>query len=39
VEQDIAPSWRDQDEAGKAKWTAFAYQVKGREPETEDEEA
>ena len=38
VEQDIAPSWRDLDEAGKAKWKAFAYQVKGWEPETEDEE-
>ncbi len=39
VEQDIAPSWSDLDEAGKAKWKAFACQVKGREPETEDEEA
>jgi hypothetical protein len=39
LEQDIAPSWRDLDEAGKAKWKAFAYQVKGWEPETEDEEA
>ncbi len=39
VEQDIAPSWRELDDAGKAKWKAFAYQVKGWEPETEDEEA
>lgn len=39
VEQDIAPSWSDLDDAGKAKWKAFAYQVKGWEPETEDEEA
>lgn len=39
VEQDIAPSWSDLDEAGKAKWKAFAYQVKGWEPEPEDEEA
>ena len=37
VEKDIAPRWRDMDEATKAKWKAFAYQVKGREPETEDE--
>lgn len=39
VEQDIAPRWSDLDDAGKAKWKAFAYQVTGREPETEDEEA
>lgn len=39
VEQDIAPRWRDLDDAGKAKWKAFAYQVKGWEPETEDKEA
>jgi hypothetical protein len=36
VEQDIAPRWDDMDEAGQAKWKAFAYQVKGRQPE-EDE--
>src|SRR5574343_135401 len=36
VEQEIAPRWRDMDEATKAKWKAFAYQVKGWEPETED---
>lgn len=38
VVQDIAPGWRDLDEAGRAKWRAFACQVKGREPEAEDEE-
>lgn len=37
VEEDVAPRWRDMDEATKAKWKAFAYQVKGWEPETEDE--
>lgn len=39
VEQEIAPRWSDLDEAGKAKWRAFAYQVKGWQPETEDDEA
>ena len=38
VEEDIAPDWRDLDKAGQAKWSAFAYQVWGLEPETEDEE-
>ena len=38
VEQDIAPRWDDMMEADRAKWKAFAYQVKGWEPETEDEE-
>lgn len=38
VEQDIAPNGRDLDEAGKAKWKGFAYQVKGWTPEPEDEE-
>lgn len=38
VEEDIAPDWRDLDKAGQAKWSAFAYQVWGREPETEDDE-
>lgn len=37
IKQDIAPSWRDLDEAGQAKWRAFAYQVKNWHPETEDE--
>lgn len=39
IEQDIAPNWGDLDDAGKAKWKTFAYQVLGREPATEDEEA
>lgn len=39
VEQDIAPRWDDMREADRAKWKAFARQVKGWEPETEDEEA
>jgi len=39
VEQDIAPSWSDLDEAGKAKWKAFAHQVKDWQPETEDDQA
>jgi len=38
VEQDIAPSWRSMDDATKAKWRTFAYQVKGWEPEPEDAE-
>ncbi len=33
AEQDIAPSWRSMSDADKAKWRAFAYQVKGREPD------
>lgn len=37
VQQDIAPSWSDMDDAAKAKWKAFAYQVKGWEPDPEDE--
>lgn len=37
VEQDIAPAWRDMSGADKAKWKAFAYQVKGRQPEGDDE--
>ncbi len=36
VEQNIAPAWRDLDDAAKAKWKAFAYQVTGREPEEEE---
>jgi len=31
VEQDIAPSWRDLDDAGKAKWQACACHVTGRD--------
>ncbi len=38
VEQDIAPSWRDLDDAGKAKWKAFAYQVTGRDPRDYEED-
>jgi hypothetical protein len=36
VEQNIAPNWQDLDDAAKAKWKAFAYQVIGREPEEEE---
>jgi len=35
IEEDIAPPWGSLDEAGKAKWRAFAYRVKGWEPEDE----
>lgn len=38
MEQDIAPRWRDLDEAAKAKWKAFAYQVKGWQPEKDEAE-
>lgn len=37
VEQDIAPNWSALDDAGKAKWESFAYQVTGREPEAEED--
>lgn len=37
AEQDIAPSWGSLDDAGKAKWKSFAYQVTGREPCEEEE--
>lgn len=36
VSSDIAPSWRDMGDAEKAKWKAFAYEVKGYEPDEED---
>lgn len=36
VEQDIAGSWRDMSDADRERWSAFAYQVKGWDPE-EDE--
>lgn len=36
VASDIAPRWRDMSDADKAKWKAFAYQVKGWEPEPEE---
>lgn len=29
IEEDIAPSWKDQSEEDKDKWTKFAYEVKG----------
>lgn len=29
VASDIAPRWRDMDDAAKAKWSMFAYKVKG----------
>lgn len=35
VDEDIAPDWRDMDQAAKEKWKAFAYQVKGWGPEAE----
>lgn len=38
VSQDIAPSWRNLDQEGKAKWRAFAYDVTGRKPDPEDNE-
>lgn len=36
VEQDIAPAWREMTDEQKAKWRAFAYEVKGRTPEPEE---
>lgn len=33
VSSDIAPSWNDQSEEDKKRWTAFANSVTGREPE------
>lgn len=36
VEQDIAPAWRDMSEEQRAKWRAFAYDVKGWTPEPEE---
>ena len=36
VKVDIAPAWRDMSGAEKAKWKAFAYEVKGWEPDEED---
>lgn len=36
VEQDIAPAWRDMTEEQRAKWRAFAYDVKGWTPEPEE---
>lgn len=39
VDKDIAPAWRDMTDEQKAKWRAFAYEVKGWTPDPEDEEA
>lgn len=37
VDKDIAPDWRDMTDEQKAKWRAFAYEVKGWTPDPEDE--
>jgi hypothetical protein len=37
VEQDIAPPWRDMTDAEKARWEAFACEVKGRSLEPDEE--
>lgn len=39
VEADLAPAYRDQSEAERAKWRAFALAVKGRSEEDEDADA
>ncbi|MFH2379743.1 DUF1281 family ferredoxin-like fold protein [Morganella morganii] len=36
VEQDIAPSWRDQSDSDKRKWTEFAFKL--RNPDTDPKE-
>ena len=38
VTADVAPAYKDQSEADRSKWAAFAYQVKGWEPEPEDDD-
>lgn len=38
VSEDIAPAWRDMTDDEKAKWKAFAYEVKGRTPDDDEEE-
>jgi hypothetical protein len=38
VASDIAPSWRDMTDEQKAKWRAFAYEVKGWTPEEIEED-
>jgi hypothetical protein len=38
IDQDIAPSWSSMDEDERAKWRAFAYEVKGWGTEPEDDE-
>ena len=37
VDHDIAPAWRDMTDEQKEKWKAFAYEVKGWAPETDEE--
>lgn len=39
VYQDIAPKWRDMSVEQKTKWKAFAYNVKGWEPEEDEAES
>jgi len=39
VNQDIASKWCDLNDGAKAKWRAFALQVKGWEPDIEEEAA
>lgn len=39
IASDIAPGWRDMTDEQKAKWKAFAYEVKGWTPEPDEEEA
>lgn len=38
VDSDIAPNWRDMTDEQKKKWEAFAYEVKGWEPENDEEQ-
>lgn len=37
VSSDIAPSWSEQSDEEKKRWTAFANEVKGWEPEPEED--
>lgn len=38
VEQAIAPPWNEMSDADKEKWRAFAYEVKGRVPEPDEDD-
>ena len=38
VEQAIAPPWNEMSDADKEKWRAFAYEVKGRAPEPDEDD-
>lgn len=38
IVSDIAPSWSDMSTEEKTKWKAFAYEVKGWEPDLEEDE-